>query len=157
MPIRVAVVWLQPHNSHTYGTGIYQCDVQFIKVAPDDGLIQSETCRASNGKYSLITRILCILLVYIHIVGWCTVHTTSYYHKPSYCSGIRMFIVLLKKALPLYLLWYLYNSVHNLSSDLPTISLIFYTRSFQIVSQYIFISRFFYACCIFYRIWYLSA
>ena len=24
--------------------------VQLIKVAPDDGLIQSETCRASNGK-----------------------------------------------------------------------------------------------------------
>ena len=45
------------------------------KVAPDDGLIQSETCRASNGKQSLITRILCILLFYIHIVGWCTVHT----------------------------------------------------------------------------------
>ena len=27
-----------------------KCDVQLIKVAPDDGLIQSETCRASNGK-----------------------------------------------------------------------------------------------------------
>ena len=27
-----------------------QCDVQLIKVAPDDGLIQSETCRASKGK-----------------------------------------------------------------------------------------------------------
>ena len=26
------------------------CDAQLIKVAPDDGLIQSETCRASNGK-----------------------------------------------------------------------------------------------------------
>ena len=25
-------------------------DVQLIKVAPDDGLIQSETCRSSNGK-----------------------------------------------------------------------------------------------------------
>ena len=25
-------------------------DVQLIKVAPEDGLIQSETCRASNGK-----------------------------------------------------------------------------------------------------------
>jgi hypothetical protein len=36
------------------------------KVAPDDGLIQSETCRASNRKYSLITTILCILLVSIH-------------------------------------------------------------------------------------------
>ena len=27
-----------------------KCDVQFIKVAPDDGLIWPETCRASNGK-----------------------------------------------------------------------------------------------------------
>ena len=27
-----------------------KCDVQLIKVAPDDGLIQAETCRASNGK-----------------------------------------------------------------------------------------------------------
>ena len=27
-----------------------KCDVQLIKVAPDDGLIQSETYRASNGK-----------------------------------------------------------------------------------------------------------
>ena len=40
-----------------------KCDVQLIKVAPDDGLIQSETCRASNGEYSLITRIL------RHLVG----------------------------------------------------------------------------------------
>ena len=27
-----------------------ECDTQLIKVAPDDGLIQSETYRASNGK-----------------------------------------------------------------------------------------------------------
>ena len=27
-----------------------KCDVQLIKVAPDDGLTESETCRASNGK-----------------------------------------------------------------------------------------------------------
>jgi hypothetical protein len=26
------------------------CDVQLVKVAPDDGLTESETCRASNGK-----------------------------------------------------------------------------------------------------------
>ena len=37
---------LQPHNSHTYSTGIQQMRC----TAPDDGLIQSETCRASNGK-----------------------------------------------------------------------------------------------------------
>ena len=27
-----------------------KCDVQLIKVAPDDGLTESETCTASNGK-----------------------------------------------------------------------------------------------------------
>ena len=48
-------------------TGIYQMRCVAYNVAPDDGPIQSETCRASNGKWSLITRILCILLVYIHI------------------------------------------------------------------------------------------
>ena len=31
-------------------TGIYQTRCTVYKVAPDDGLIQSETCRASNGK-----------------------------------------------------------------------------------------------------------
>ena len=37
-------------SSHTYGTGIYQMRCTAYEVAPDDGLIQSETCRASNGK-----------------------------------------------------------------------------------------------------------
>ena len=40
--------------SHTIATRMVpaytKCDVQLIKVAPEDGLIQSETCRASNGK-----------------------------------------------------------------------------------------------------------
>ena len=27
-----------------------KCDVQLIKVAPDDGLTESETCRVSNRK-----------------------------------------------------------------------------------------------------------
>ena len=54
-------------NSQTYGTGIYKMRCTAYKVAPDDGLIQSETCRASNGKWSPITRILCIMLVRIHI------------------------------------------------------------------------------------------
>ena len=43
----VAIVTQQPD----YGTGIYRymrCTA--YKVAPDDGLIQSETCTASNGK-----------------------------------------------------------------------------------------------------------
>ena len=48
-----------------------KCDVQLIKVAPDDGLIQSETCRASNGKIKFNHRYLCILLVYIQIVTYC--------------------------------------------------------------------------------------
>ena len=38
------------------------------KFAPEDGLIQSETCRASNRKQSLITIILCILLVHLHTI-----------------------------------------------------------------------------------------
>ena len=50
--IRLAVVWLQPHNRQTYRhiPAYTKCDVQLIKVAPDDGLTESETCRASNGK-----------------------------------------------------------------------------------------------------------
>ena len=50
-------------------TGIYQMRCTAYKVAPDYVLIQSETCRASNGKLSLITRILCIFLIYIHIAS----------------------------------------------------------------------------------------
>ena len=37
-------------NMYKCGTGIYQMRCTAFKVAPDDGLIQSETCRASNGK-----------------------------------------------------------------------------------------------------------
>ena len=37
-------------TSGTCGTGMYQMRCTAYKVAPDDGLIQSETCRASNGK-----------------------------------------------------------------------------------------------------------
>ena len=40
--IRVAVVWLN--------TGIYQMRYTAYKVAPEDELMQSETCRASNRK-----------------------------------------------------------------------------------------------------------
>ena len=38
--------------SHTTDrrTGIYQMRCTAYKVAPEDGLIYSETCRASNGK-----------------------------------------------------------------------------------------------------------
>ena len=38
-PIRLAVVWLWPHNSQTYGTGMYQMQCTAYKVASDDGLI----------------------------------------------------------------------------------------------------------------------
>ena len=41
----VAIATQQPDLS-----AYTKCDVQLIKVVPDDGLIQSETCRASNGK-----------------------------------------------------------------------------------------------------------
>ena len=44
----VAIGTQQPDVS-TY-TGIYQMRCTAYKVAPDDGQIQSETCRASNGK-----------------------------------------------------------------------------------------------------------
>ena len=40
----------QAGNFWTLLPAYTKCDVQLIKVAPDDGLIQSETCRASNGK-----------------------------------------------------------------------------------------------------------
>ena len=50
-------VWLLCGYSHTTTrrmvpayTGIYQMRCTAYKVAPVDGLIQSETCRASNGK-----------------------------------------------------------------------------------------------------------
>ena len=62
----VAIATQQPDVS-AY-TGIYQMRRTAYKVAPEDGLIQSETCTAFNEKQNLITRILCILLVYIHIV-----------------------------------------------------------------------------------------
>ena len=41
---------IRRYNSLTYGIGIYQMRCTAYKVTPDDGLIQSETCRASNGK-----------------------------------------------------------------------------------------------------------
>ena len=47
-------------------TGIYQMRYTAYKVAPDDGIIQSETCRASNEKIKFNHRNLCILLVYVH-------------------------------------------------------------------------------------------
>ena len=37
-------------TQQSYLSAYTKCDVQLIKVAPDDGLIQSETCRASNEK-----------------------------------------------------------------------------------------------------------
>ena len=47
-------VWLLCGYSHATARRMVpaytKCDIQLIKVAPDDGLIQSETCRASNGK-----------------------------------------------------------------------------------------------------------
>jgi hypothetical protein len=46
MPIRVAIATQQPHVP----AQIYQLHCTAYNVAPEDGLIQSETCRASNGK-----------------------------------------------------------------------------------------------------------
>ena len=36
---------------------------------------------------------LCILLVYIHIAVWCTVHTTSKYKAPFHCRRCKLKIV----------------------------------------------------------------
>ena len=41
-----ATLILPYYLSQTYVTGIYQMRCTAYKVAPDDGLIQSETCRA---------------------------------------------------------------------------------------------------------------
>ena len=46
----VAIDTQQPHVWYRHIPAYTKCDVQLMKVAPDDGLIQSETCRASNGK-----------------------------------------------------------------------------------------------------------
>ena len=50
----VPYVWLLCGYSHTTATRMVpaytKCDVQLIKVAPEDGLIQSETCRTFNEK-----------------------------------------------------------------------------------------------------------
>ena len=45
--------------------GIFGYDIQLIKVALHDGLIQSEKCRASNEKIKFNHRNLC-LLFYIY-------------------------------------------------------------------------------------------
>ena len=50
MPVRVAIATQQPHVWYRHIPAYTKCDVQLIKVAPDDGLTESETCRASNGK-----------------------------------------------------------------------------------------------------------
>ena len=44
----VAIATQQPNVSEY--TGVYQMRCTAYKVAPDDGLTESETCRASNGK-----------------------------------------------------------------------------------------------------------
>ena len=44
------LVYVVTIRCHTYGNDIYQMRCTTYKVAPDDGLIQSETWRASNRK-----------------------------------------------------------------------------------------------------------
>ena len=48
VPLSEAIATQQPHVS-AY-TGVYQIRCTAYKVAPDDGLIKLETCRASNRK-----------------------------------------------------------------------------------------------------------
>ena len=41
--------YMLKRTSHLVYAGT-KCDVHLIQFAPDDGLIESETCRASHGK-----------------------------------------------------------------------------------------------------------
>ena len=78
-PLDALHFWLLCGYNHTTARriGIYEMRCTAYKVAPDDGLIQSETCRASNEKIKSNHRILSILLFDIRIVSRrCTVHTT---------------------------------------------------------------------------------
>ena len=46
----VAITTQQPDVWYRHIPAYTKCDVQLTNVAPEDGLIQSETCRAFNGK-----------------------------------------------------------------------------------------------------------
>ena len=46
----VAIATQQPDIWYRHIPAYTKCDVQLINVVPDDGLIQSETCRAFNRK-----------------------------------------------------------------------------------------------------------
>ena len=61
----VPYVWLFCGYSHTTArrTGIYQKQCTAYKVAPDDGLIYSETSRASNEKMKTNHK------NFVHLVG----------------------------------------------------------------------------------------
>ena len=74
--VPVTYVWLLCGYSHTTATRMVpaytKCDVQLLKFAPDDGIIQSETCRASNGKQSNNKN-------FVHLVGLYTYSHSKYY------------------------------------------------------------------------------
>ena len=53
---------------HTSGCCVAIATLHLIEVAPDDGLIQSETCRASNLTIKSNHKNFVHLLVYIHLV-----------------------------------------------------------------------------------------
>ena len=76
-------VWRLCSYSHTTArrTGVYQMRCTAYKVAPDDGLIQSETCRASNRKWSLITR---ILFIFFGLYTYCRMMHGAYSVKHIY-------------------------------------------------------------------------
>ena len=50
MPIRLALVGYSHTTARRMVPAYTKYDVQLIKVVPEDGIIQSETCRASNRK-----------------------------------------------------------------------------------------------------------
>ena len=72
----------QQRDVSTY-TGIHQMRCTAYEVAPDDGVTESETCRASNGKLSLITRI------FVHLVGLYT-----HYRKRVMTNTVSLTVVL---------------------------------------------------------------
>ena len=70
--------FLHPHNNRTY-QDIPNSNIHH-KNAPEDGLLKSETCWATecyNVMNKINHQILCILLDYIHIAKWYTAHTIS--------------------------------------------------------------------------------
>ena len=133
----VPYVWLLCDYSHTTATRMVpaytKCDVLLIKVAPDDGLIQSETCRASNEKIKSNQKNFVLLVGFytkcrgchqnkiqesasrwflLYNLSWWTVNIISNLALIS-VSHIRRIIQSLRTCIPAY-----ESDVRNIKSDL---------------------------------------